>query len=80
MVLWICVGVLVLALGLVGVLVFDLRGRVARFEAAVTAAERQTAPALGVVRTLADVQVPSIRPAPVRRLSVGEEHTVRDRG
>lgn len=79
MVLWICVGVLVLALVLVGVLVFDVRGRIARFESALTAAQQQTAPAVEVVRTLADVRVPSIKPTPTRKLSVGQGSAVHDR-
>ena len=80
MVWWICGGLVLVALIVLAVMLFDLRGRTTRFDAALKSAQTQTAPAFGLVRTLADVKAPSLRPAPVRKLIVGQDSPVSDLG
>lgn len=71
MVLWICVGVVVIALVVLGVLLVELRSKKARFETALAQAKQHTGPAIGVVRTLVDMPKPSLKLAKPERTLVG---------
>lgn len=50
MVLWICVGVAVFGLGVLAVLLFDLKGKADRLTRAVAAADSDLTPQVDVVR------------------------------
>lgn len=76
MVLWICLAVVVVALGVLLVLVLELRAKQQRLQKAISKAQAQTAPEIAIVRSLQHVQPPRKpvkpqRPAPV---------SVQDRG
>lgn len=66
MVLWICLAVVVVALGVLLVLVLELRAKQQRLQKALHQAQTQTAPQIAIIRSLQHVQPPR-KPAKPQR-------------
>lgn len=80
MVLWICLGVLIVGLGVVVMLLLDLRAKKARLDGALKKAQTQTGPAIEVVRSLTELPKPALKLAKPHKTLVGApaptgEHT-----
>lgn len=70
--LWIVLAVVVAGLIALAVLLMELRAKQRRLQEAIGAAQRQTAPAIELVRSLSDVTVPSVVPPKPQKTLVGD--------
>ncbi|PRZ42141.1 hypothetical protein CLV47_10611 [Antricoccus suffuscus] len=70
MVLWICIAVVVVALIVLAILVFDVLGHLKRLQKAVKVAQDDTAPYVAVLMSLANVA----RPTVAKHQTVNESH------
>lgn len=70
MVLWICLAIVVVALGVLLVLVLELRAKQQRLQQAIDKAQIQTAPEIAIIRSLQHVQPPRKPAKPQRTVAV----------